>query len=100
MRQVHILYGGKTHTASSAASEERKVCAEPRTALPRTMAAVLIGPGIIVCIVSITAGAMATLATATAAIVDWKASKDAEKAEKAENESNGSEGAEAGAKLK
>ena len=82
------------------ASEGEPACWEPRTALPRTMAAVLIGPGVIVCIVSITAGVMATLATATAAIVDWKASKDAEKAEKAENESNGGEGAEAGAKLK
>jgi len=50
-----------------------------------------------VCIVSISAGVLATFATATAAVLDWKASKDAEKAEKAENEG---EGAEAGAKLK
>ena len=72
----------------------------PRTALPRTMAALLIGPGVWVCIVSISAGVLATFATATAALIDWKASKDAEKAEKAENEANEGEGAEAGAKLK
>lgn len=52
------------------------------------------------CIVSISAGVVATFATATAAIVDWKASMDAEKAEKAEKEANGGEGAEAGEKLK
>ena len=72
----------------------------PRTALPRTMAALLIGPGLWVCIVSISAGVLATFATATAAVLDWKASKDAEKAEKAENGANEGEGAEAGAKLK
>ena len=71
-----------------------------RTALPRTMAALLVGPGVWVCIVSISAGVLATFATATAALIDWKASKDAEKAEKAENEANEGEGAEAGAKLK
>ena len=52
------------------------------------------------CIVSISAGVLATFATATAAVLDWKASKDAEKAEKAENGANEGEGAEAGAKLK
>ena len=64
------------------------------------MAALLIGPGVWVCIVSISAGVLATFATATAALIDWKASKDAEKVEKAENEANEGEGAEAGAKLK
>ena len=45
------------------------------------------------CIVSISAGVLATFATATAALIDWKASKDAEKVEKAENEANEGEGA-------
>ena len=50
------------------------------------MAAVLIGPGVFLAIGSIVAGVVATLLTATAAVVDWKTTKDAEKAEKAEKE--------------
>ena len=50
------------------------------------MAAVLIGPGVILAIGSIVAGVVATVVTATAAVVDWKTAKDAEKAEKAEKE--------------
>ena len=46
------------------------------------MAAVLIGPGVFLAVGSIVMGVVATLVTATAAVVDWKTSKDEEKAEK------------------
>ena len=46
------------------------------------------------------AGVLATIVTATAAVVDWKASKDAQKAEKAKNEAKEGGGEEAGAKPK
>lgn len=57
-------------------------------------------PGLIVAIGSIVAGVLATIVTATAAVVDWKASKDAQKAEKAKNEAKEGGGEEAGAKPK
>ena len=64
------------------------------------MAAVLIGPGVFLAIGSIVAGVVATLLTATAAVVDWKTTKDAEKAEKAEKAAKEGGGAEAVAKPK